>query len=158
MGSLELAIQCLEGTHQRSAETVEHLREASKGSTKTDHLTSQAPNSEDDQEDDEAVAHKQKPTRRANHATCTDSQDDDLMPSNSASGAASLSAEQAAFEEDNLNDEQKSWLARVKMCNATRTIDFKNSKNALSFVLTDNTKGNGRLIMDSCADTSIAAI
>ena len=38
--------------------------------------------------------------------------------------------EQAAFEENNLNEDQKRWLSRVRMLNATRTIDISRSKDA----------------------------
>ena len=44
------------------------------------------------------------------------------------------------------------------MRNATRTIGFKDFKNALSFVLNDNSKSKSRLMVDGCADTSITAI
>ena len=44
------------------------------------------------------------------------------------------------------------------MLNSTRTIDISGSKDALSFAMNTTTKGNGRLMADSCADTSIAAI
>ena len=44
------------------------------------------------------------------------------------------------------------------MLNATRTIDVNGSKDALSHAMTTTTKGKGKLIADSCADTSIAAI
>ena len=66
--------------------------------------------------------------------------------------------EQPAFEEDNLNEDQTHWLSRVKMLNATRTIDVSKSKDSLSFAMNATTKGKGKLMADSCADTSIAAI
>ena len=66
--------------------------------------------------------------------------------------------EQAAFEEDNLNEEQKCWLARVRMLNATKTVDISGSKDALSFAMNSTIKGRGKLMADGCADTSIAAI
>ena len=66
--------------------------------------------------------------------------------------------EQASFEEDNLNDDQNCWLSRVRMLNATRTIDISRSKDALFYAMNTTTKGKGKLMADSCADTSIAAI
>ena len=66
--------------------------------------------------------------------------------------------EQAAFGKDNLNEDQKHWLSRVRMINATRTIDISRSKDALSYAMNTTTKGKGKLMADSCADTSIAAI
>ena len=44
------------------------------------------------------------------------------------------------------------------MLNATRTIDISGSKDALSYAMNTTTKGKGKLMADSCADTSIAAI
>ena len=53
--------------------------------------------------------------------------------------------EQAAFEEDNLNKDQKYWLARVRMLNATKTIDISGSKDALLFAMNATIKGKGKL-------------
>ena len=44
------------------------------------------------------------------------------------------------------------------MLNATRTIDVSGSKDALSYAMNTTTKGKSKLMADSCADTSIAAI
>ena len=66
--------------------------------------------------------------------------------------------EQAAFKEDNLSEDQKCWLSRVRMINVTRTIDISGSRGALSYAMNTTTKGKGKLMADSCADTSIAAI
>ena len=66
--------------------------------------------------------------------------------------------EQAAFENDNLSEDQKRWLARVRMLNATRTVDLSNSSKAMSFAMATATKGTGKLMTDGCADTSIVAL
>ena len=81
-----------------------------------------------------------------------------LEPSHPVGDTASPSNQQAALEESNLGDEQRRWLARVRMCNTTKTGDPTNSTRP-SFAnasVTDHQEG--KLMVDGCADTSIAAI
>ena len=59
--------------------------------------------------------------RRTNLATTRDNWSDNPRSYNLVSDTASTSAEQLAFEEENLNDEQRRWLARVRMCNFLKT-------------------------------------
>ena len=104
---------------------------------------------------------KPSSSRCANQSTTKDKQsqksvDDPSMYKTHLSNPGD--PEQAAFEEYNLNEDQKCWLSRVRMINATRTIDISRSKNALSYAINTTTKGKGKLMADSCADTSIAAI
>ena len=54
--------------------------------------------------------------------------------------------EQADFEEDNLNEDQKHWLSRVRMINVTRTINISRSKDALSYAMNTTTKGKEKLM------------
>ena len=57
-----------------------------------------------------------------------------------------------------MNEDQKHWLARFRMVNATKTIDISGSKDALSFTMNATTKGKGKMMADGCADISIAAV
>ena len=96
--------------------------------------------------------------RRVNHVIITNDQVSDLESSHPEGDTASSSDQQAALEESNLSDEQRRWLARVRMCNATKTVGPTNSTRP-SFTnasVTDHQEG--KLMVDGCADTSIAAI
>ena len=44
------------------------------------------------------------------------------------------------------------------MVNATRVVDISGFKTAMSYAMNATIKGKGKLMADSCADTSIAAI
>ena len=93
-----------------------------------------------------------------NHAIISDHQVTDQNPSNSVGDIASLNNEQATFEEDNLGDQQKRWLARVRMCNATKTVDPSIPTRLSSTNASAPDHAKGKLMVDGCADTSIAAI
>ena len=84
------------------------LREASRESTKSNNLATPDPSNAHVHPDEPAAQPKKDPTKRANHATLKNGEDDDLNLPISTEGMASPSTEQAAFENDNLNDEQKS--------------------------------------------------
>ena len=96
-------------------------------------------------------------SRRANQSITEDASNDSTEEE-ATSYEQHDDLEQAAFEEDNLSDDQKHWLARVRMLNATRTIDVSSFKDALSFAMNATTKGKEKLMANSCADTSITAI
>ena len=96
--------------------------------------------------------------RRVNHVNITNDQANDPEPSHPEGDTASSSDQQAAIEESNLGEEQRRWLARVRMCNATKTVHPTNSTRP-SFANTSITDHQeGKLMVDGCADTSIAAI
>ena len=83
------------------------LREASRESTKSNDLATTDPGNGHVHPDEPAAQPKKDPTRRVNHATLKDDGDDDLNSLILAEGTASPSNEQAAFKENNLNEEQK---------------------------------------------------
>ena len=65
--------------------------------------------------------------------------------------------EQAIFEADNLDDNQRAFLAQVRQINVCRTLDLTMSAERLA--MANLSKGSsGKLMADGCADTCIAAI
>ena len=108
---------------------------------------------------DEIFQSQEKPvptqvSRRVNHVIITN----DPEPSHPEGGTAPSSDQQAALEESNLGEEQRRWLARVRRCNATRTVGPSYSTRPSSANASIIDHQEAKLMVDGCADTSIAAI
>ena len=70
-------------------------------------------------------------------------------------------SEQQEFKNDNLSDDQKRWLSHVRRaCCSRTTIDLSASITNGTFRYARNAKTSdtGRLMIDGCADTGVAAI